>query len=133
RPRPAVWHHRAGQPDHRGRDISRFALGQVRAGFVAGPRAPRLCARTLAQMRKHLTDAETQMTPPRDAAPPSLDIYTGTYESPVLGPVEVGKANGRLVFTLGPRQLPVELSHWSDDIFIAHIPLPVQGGSGRID
>ena len=84
-------------------------------------------------MRKHLTDAETQMTPPKDAALPSLDIYTGAYESPVLGPVEVRKANGRLVFTLGPRQLPVELSHWSDDIFIAHIPLPVQGGSGRID
>ena len=94
--------------------------GRSDADFVDGRRS-----RTADMLQSY----EQSLQVPHDAAPPRpLAEYTGSYESTVLGKVEVTVRDGRLAFEVGPRRLPVVLDPWSGDIFMSHTGLPVFHG-----
>lgn len=64
----------------------------------------------------------------------TLQAYTGSYESPVLGRIDVALAeDGILTFRLGPHQVPVRLQPRPGNNFIATIPAAVFEGSPHTD
>ncbi|MFC4298032.1 serine hydrolase [Castellaniella hirudinis] len=76
-----------------------------------------------------LSAYEQSLQTPGDPAPPrALSAYVGAYENPALGKVTITDQDGRLVFKVGPRQLPVALDPWSGDVFMSHTELPVVQG-----
>lgn len=91
---------------------------------------------TLEAMKKTVAAINESMLVPVDARDLSrpLDAFLGDYESPVLGLVSIQRdAEGRLAFVLGPEHIPVTLTHWSGDTFVARIPVPVRKGEGRVE
>ena len=46
-----------------------------------------------------------------------MSTYTGIYSNNFLGKIHVTSHNGRLVLFLGNNVEPVNLKHWSGDIF----------------
>lgn len=60
--------------------------------------------------------------------PLPASAYAGTYASKILGEITVtANDDGTLHFTLGPRQIPVVLSHQKDNLFSVAIYPPVNG------
>lgn len=63
-----------------------------------------------------------------------LADYAGRYASPVLGEIDVEVvADEGLSFTLGPQEVPVQLSRWAGDIFIATVTAAGAGGDRHTD
>ncbi|UYM05850.1 serine hydrolase [Solicola gregarius] len=57
--------------------------------------------------------------PPAHPAPAQrLADYTGTYNSPYVGPMDVEKASGRLRIRLGPDSMTFVLRHWDGNRFV---------------
>ncbi|MCK9511810.1 MAG: serine hydrolase [Pigmentiphaga sp.] len=82
----------------------------------------------LAALYKNRAAQEASLRPPANPQPPRpLEDYAGTYTSSVLGPVTIGLEEGKLAFTVGPRDARVALEPWSGDIFIAKVELPALG------
>lgn len=57
---------------------------------------------------------------PRPVAPLQarpLSTYTGTYQSPYYGPVQIVDQGGSLAMIIGARPLTIPLSHWDGDAF----------------
>jgi len=82
----------------------------------------------LAALTKNRAAQEASLRPPANhQAPRPLEDYTGTYTSTVLGSVTIGVEEGKLAFTVGPRDAHVVLEPWSGDVFIAKVELPAMG------
>lgn len=109
-------------------------FGKYALDLLQGRPATDYAAASLAKVRHAVETIEAEMQPPAGAIPPRpLSAYEGSYLSPALGPVTLRAQGETLAFTLGPQRLPVTLTPWSGDIFVAHIPLPVEGEGGSVD
>lgn len=57
--------------------------------------------------------------PPSHPSPPALPLsnYTGTYSNKIYGNVTIAVQSNKLIATIGPNQVKVNLLHWDRDTF----------------
>ncbi|MFS8038827.1 serine hydrolase [Xanthobacter sp. AM11] len=72
----------------------------------------------MAPLYKPLGSLAGKAAPAAPAPAQPLATYAGTYASAYFGDAEVKAEGGRLVLTVGPLPLRVELTHWSGDDFV---------------
>src|SRR5699024_4259718 len=82
------------------------------------------------QIQTDHQEREQSLAAPKNSRPPrAMEAYIGTYDSQVMGSILIrSNASGDLVFDLGPHNIPVSLSPYSGDIFLASIPVPTYDG-----
>lgn len=111
-------------------------LGRYIMDALQGRPESDYAAQILAATRKALAEErEQEALDARYSLPPeALEAYTGRYESPVLGQIEIVRdADGTLGFELGPQRLAVRLEPRPNDVFIATIPAVVRDGDPYTD
>jgi CubicO group peptidase (beta-lactamase class C family) len=110
-------------------------LGKYSVDLLQGREPIDYAGREFDTVQDMVDETEAGFAPPADRnSHRNLDAYTGAYESPVMGRVDVRPGeSGRLGFMLGPMRLPVNLTPWSGDIFVAHIPLPARNEGGLVE
>lgn len=103
-------------------------LGKYITDVLQGRTPPDYADAMLKQMRQNRAERAASFKPPANArAPRPMVDYVGMYNSPTLGDVAVTGGGGKLSFKLGPRAIPVELTPWSGDVFVATATLPAYG------
>jgi CubicO group peptidase (beta-lactamase class C family) len=72
--------------------------------------------------------APTPIRPAQAAPAQDLSVYAGVYRHPVMGDLKVTVSGQGLLMTCGPKQIPINLAHWSGDAFSASIPYLLEDG-----
>jgi hypothetical protein len=79
-------------------------------------------AAMFAAMVPHLSDLAGKRPPAKPAPASPSEQLIGTYDNDYFGPLTVEAINGKLQFTMGPKQMAFSLTHWNGDTF-AFIPI----------
>ncbi len=111
-------------------------LGRYILDAVQGRPETDYAAAVLADLRKAAAEEREAEAAYADYSVPikELEKYTGSYESPVLGRIDIVlDGDGTLSFQLGPRRLPVRLQPRPGNNFIATIPAAAFGDNPHTD